>query len=94
MIQQFKEILNSPISETELRRSVNYTTGTYQTGLASYRAQMARYAHNEVLGLDIGEADAFPRKVEGVSAEDVLATAQKYFDLESFAQAVVRGRAE
>ncbi|MCZ6819118.1 MAG: pitrilysin family protein [Calditrichaeota bacterium] len=94
LIQQFKEILNSPISETELRRSVNYTTGTYQTGLASYRAQMARYAHNEVLGLDIGEADAFPRKIKGVSAEDVLATAQKYFDLESFAQAVVRGRAE
>ena len=91
LLAEFAKLTREPLTEEELRRSIQFTVGTHQIGLETYRAQMLEYAHNELLGKGVDEVHLFPQKIERVTAEDILRAAQKYFDLNRYALAMVRG---
>ncbi len=71
--------------------SIQYTTGTHQIGLETNREQMVQFAHNELLGKGFEEVEHFKTKIERVTADDILATAQKYFHLDRYTVGIVRG---
>jgi zinc protease len=91
LLAEFEKLTKEPLTDEELRRSIQFTVGTHQIGLETYRAQMLEYAHNELLGKGVEELHLFPQKIERVTAEDILRAAQRYFDLNRYVLAMVRG---
>ncbi|MFQ5752561.1 MAG: hypothetical protein ACE5HI_11245, partial [bacterium] len=92
LIKEFNRLIKSPISEEELKRAIQYTVGTHQIGLETYRAQMFQYALNENLGKGVEEIQLFPEKIEKVTIEDIISATQKYFDLSRYALGMVQGK--
>ncbi|TDI96348.1 MAG: insulinase family protein [Caldithrix sp.] len=92
LLKEFEKLIIDPISEQELKQSIRYTTGTHQIGLETYSAQMVQFAHNELLGRGFEEVERFKAKIEEVTANDILATARKYFDLNRYAVGMIRGK--
>jgi len=92
LLKEFEKLITDPISEQELKQSLQYTTGTHQIGLETYHAQMVQFAHNELLGKGFEEVERFKAKIEKVTAENILEVALKYFDLNRYAVGMVRGK--
>lgn len=94
LLSEFEKLITEPISESELQQTIKYTVGTHQIGLETNRAQMFRFAHAELLGKGLQEVEAFPEKIAKVTREDIFNAAQKYFDLECYAEGIVRGKSD
>ena len=92
LLKEFEKLITEPISEQELKQSIQYTTGTHQIGLETCRAQMVQFAHNEMLGKGFEEVERFKAKIEKVTADNILVAARKYFDLNRYAVGMVRGK--
>ena len=92
LLKEFEKLITEPISEQELKQSIQYTTGTHQIGLETCRAQMVQFAHNEMLGKGFEEVERFKAKIEKVTADNILEVARKYFDLNRYAVGMVRGK--
>ena len=92
LLKEFEKLITDPISEQELKQSIQYTAGTHQIGLETYRAQMVQFAHNELLGKGFEEVERFKKKIEKVTAENILEVSRKYFDLNRYAVGMIRGK--
>ncbi|MFQ6115513.1 MAG: M16 family metallopeptidase, partial [bacterium] len=92
LLREFEKLTKEPITEKELKQAIRYTTGTYQIGLETYRAQMFLYARNEILGKGIEEVADFSQKVEKVTREEIFEASRKYFNLNRYAMGIVRGK--
>jgi zinc protease len=92
LLNEFEKLQSVPISDEELARAVQYTIGTHQISLETNRAQMLQYAHNEMLGKNLQEIEAFPEKISEVTADNILHATRKYFDLDRYALGLVRGK--
>ena len=92
LLNEFDKLTKEVVTENELKQSIQYTLGTYQIGLETYRAQMVQYLHNEILGKGIEEIVNFSSKIKQVTREELLKVARKYFDPNRFAVGIVRGR--
>ncbi|MFQ5825210.1 MAG: M16 family metallopeptidase [bacterium] len=93
LLKEFEKLTKEPVTEKELKLSIQYTVGTYEIGLETYRSQMIQYLHNEILGKGIEEVASFFSKIKQVTREEILEAARKYFNPNRFAVGMVRGRA-
>ncbi len=61
-----------------------------QPDLQTNEAQVNQVSLDELYGLGFDHYQKYPREIEQVTKEDVDRVARKYFDLESYAIAIVR----
>ncbi len=73
-----------PVTDDELERAKKWLIGTYEIGLQTNRAQAMDMALNELYGLGYNFAAEFVRKIDEVTADQVLNVARKFMNSEEY----------
>lgn len=76
------ELARNPVSARELKRAQTYMIGLYQLGLQANRSQMSSLARYELSGPGAEVVAEFPKRVAGVTAEQIQVLAKKYLKLD------------
>jgi len=82
--REIYRIIRGPVSDDEIERAKKWLIGTHETGLQTNRAQAMDMALNELYGLGYNFASEYARKIDGVTAEQVLSAAKKIIDSEEY----------
>ncbi len=91
LLAEFRKVLDNQITREEFERARRYTVGTHQMGLETCNAQMAQYAHHELIGGGAEDLHQVVAELERVSADEMAQAAQKYFNEECPVEGIVRG---
>ncbi|HKM79696.1 MAG TPA: pitrilysin family protein [Candidatus Acidoferrum sp.] len=83
-----------PVPATELADAQNYLTGVFSMGLATQEGLLSQFSTVELNELPADYLETYRDKIRAVTAEDVLATARKYFDSANMQIVVVGDRAQ
>lgn len=89
IIGQLKALTETGITDEELKRSKGSIIGGYEIGLQEVSSQAVDMVNNELFGLGYGFSKEYPKRIEAITAEDVLSTARKYLTLESYVLSIV-----
>ncbi|MCK4426159.1 MAG: insulinase family protein, partial [Deltaproteobacteria bacterium] len=73
-----------PVADDELERAKKWLIGTYEIGLQTNRAQAMDMALHELYGLGYNFASEFVRKIDEVTADQVLNVARKFINSEEY----------
>jgi len=82
------------VPEAELADAQNYLTGVFSMGLATQEGLLSQFSTVELNELPADYLETYRDKVRGLTAEDLLATARKYFDSANMQIVVVGDRAQ
>ncbi|MBI5885905.1 MAG: insulinase family protein [Deltaproteobacteria bacterium] len=89
LMSELKAISIDKVTPEELSRAKGSIIGGYQIGLQEVSSQSAVMANDELYGLGYGFNLEFPKKIEAVTADDVLRVAQKYLTLGAYSISIV-----
>ncbi len=92
LLRELRKISEELVSQQELTRSVRFTSGTYEIGLETNRAQMLQMAHCELLGKGWESVARFRDRITEVTAEEILQAVSRHFNMDSYCEAVIRGK--
>jgi len=82
--QETYRITKEPITEEELERAKRWLIGTHEIGLQTNRARALNMALNELYGLGYNYAAEYIRKIDEVTADQVLNVANKFMNSEEY----------
>ena len=74
---ELKRVREEPVGDAELERARNHLIGTHAISLQRNSARAAVYAFDECYGLGADASARYAANVAAVTAEDILATAQR-----------------
>jgi predicted Zn-dependent peptidase len=83
-----------PVPEAELADAQNYLTGVFSMGLATQEGLLSQFSTVELNELPADYLETYRERVKALTAEDLLATARKYFDSANMQIVVVGDRAQ
>ncbi|TAN59889.1 insulinase family protein [bacterium] len=89
LLNELKKITTEKVTSEELNRAKNALIGNYEIGLQETSSRSSDMANNELYGLGYGYNLVYPKKIEAVTAEDVLKAGQKYITLDSYVISIV-----
>ncbi|MBI5826566.1 MAG: insulinase family protein, partial [Deltaproteobacteria bacterium] len=89
ILKELKDISNEKVSPEELKRARNSIIGGYEIGLQQVSSQAADMANNELFGFGYDFSRTYPKKIEAVSASDVLQAARRYITLNAYTISIV-----
>ena len=87
--RELRKLADERVTEDELRRSKDHLKGSYVLGLESTSSRMANLARQELYFNRFFSLDEMPERVENVTAEEVQALAQQFFDPKRMAVAML-----
>ena len=90
MREQLALILETGITQEELKRAQNYLVGNFEIGLQQNSSQAAKIAFDELYGLGWDEYKRYPERIYSVTRGDVMGVAREYINLEKYTLAVVK----
>jgi predicted Zn-dependent peptidase len=93
IVHELKQMTDHLVSPEELRRAKDHLKGSYVLGLESTSSRMANLARQELYFKRFFSLDEVLERIEVVTAEEVQALAQEFFDPKSMAVAML-GRLE
>jgi zinc protease len=83
-----------PVPAAELADAQNYLTGVFSMGLATQEGLLSQFSTVELNELPADYLETYRERVKALTAEDLLATARKYFDSANMQIVVVGDRAQ
>lgn len=89
ILDELRKAQESKVTEDEMRRAKNSLIGGYEIGLQEVSDQASDMANNELYGLGYDFRDLYPKKIDAVTADDVLRVAKKYITLDAYTISVV-----
>ncbi|MBI5047821.1 MAG: insulinase family protein, partial [Deltaproteobacteria bacterium] len=89
ILMELKKVITERIPDEELKRAKSALIGGYEMGLQENSAQASDMANNELFGLGFDEYKRYQGKIEAVTADDILKTAQRYINLDAYTLSVV-----
>jgi len=89
ILRELKKGITEKVTDEELKRAKSALIGGYEMGLQENMAQATDMATNELYGLGFDEYKRYPGKIEAVTADDILKTAQRYIKLNAYTLSVV-----
>jgi zinc protease len=92
LVNEFLKFKTAGLDDQELATSKRYITGIYQILLETNSALVKQYAKAELLGGGIEGVEEYPKKINQVTKEQIREVANKYFNSQSLAVGVVRGK--
>jgi zinc protease len=92
LLNEFSKFKTALVDNNELATAKRYITGMYQILLETNSALVRQYAKAQLLGRGMEEVEKYPQKINQVTKEQIRDVAKKYFDAESLAVGVVRGK--
>ncbi len=93
VVHELGEIASHKVTPEELRRAMDHLKGSYVLGLESTSSRMGNLARQELYFKRFFSLDEMLELIESVTAEQVLALAQQFFDPKHMAIAML-GRLE
>ncbi|MEO8945687.1 MAG: pitrilysin family protein [Gemmatimonadaceae bacterium] len=93
LLAQFKTLRESPVTDGELGRAKRYMLGMHDIRQESGGAVLIDIVDTWLFGKGLFELEAYPSRVERVTARDIERLAQLYFDPARVVEGVVRGEA-
>jgi zinc protease len=82
--REIYRVTREPVTDDEIERAKKWLIGTHEIGLQTNRAQAMDMALNELYGLGYNFASEYVRKIDGVTAEQVLSVAKKLMNSEEY----------
>jgi zinc protease len=92
LLEEFRKIRESGVSAEELQRAKTYSIGSHQIHMQSGGAVLGEVIDACLFGR-LEELDEVEERIRGVSRDDIVRVARRYFDPGVTVQAVVRGSA-
>lgn len=89
IFSELEKLTKKKITDDELNRAKRSIIGGYEIGLQEVSGQASDMANNELFSFGYGFSKEFPKKIDAVTAEDVLRVARKYLTLDSYVISVV-----
>jgi predicted Zn-dependent peptidase len=89
VIAEFRDLKRNPVSETELRRAKNHLNGSLTLSLESTSSRMSNLARQEKHFHRWFSLEEVHEQIEAVTAEQIQALAQKWFQQDSIAATVL-----
>ena len=93
IMKEFCQLKQDPVGEEELRRAKDHLKGSLMLGLESTSSRMGNLARQELYFKRFFSLNEMLELIESVTAEQVLALAQQFFDPKQIAIAML-GRLE
>jgi zinc protease len=90
VLRELKKVKEEGLTEEEVERGKKYLIGNFEIGLQTNGAQANQMSLDELYGLGFDHYQTYPQEIQRVTREDVNRVAQKYFNLEAYAIAIVR----
>jgi zinc protease len=90
VLKELKRVREEGLTEEEVERAKRYLIGNFEIGLQTNSAQANHICLDELYGLGFDHYQKYPLEIQKVTREDVHRVAKQYFNLESFAIAIIR----
>ena len=94
LMREFAKLRESAPSAEELDRAKRYLIGTHAISQQTGSNVLGELIDAWLFGSGLGERREFPAHVEAVTARDVQALAERYFESSRVVEGIVRGRVE
>ena len=91
---EIDRLRSMPVPAAELADAQNYLTGVFSMGLATQEGLLSQFSTVELNELPADYLETYRERVKALTAEDLLATARKYFDSANMQIVVVGDRAQ
>jgi zinc protease len=91
LLAEFAKLRNEPVSEEELSRAKEYTIGSHAIAQELGATLLAEMLDAWMFGTGLRELTEYDSRVRAVTAEDMRAVAQRYFDPSRRVEGIVRG---
>jgi len=88
--QEFEKLKEKNISKAELNKGKNIITSDYMISLDSPIDSSIKFVENEMLLGNVNKSKLYLEEIKSVTTKDILEVANKYFDEENFATAVIK----
>ena len=89
MLRELKRVKEEGLTEEEVERAKRYLIGNFEIGLQTNSAQANHICLDELYGLGFDHYQKYPQEIQKVRKEDVHKVAKQYFNLESYAIAII-----
>jgi predicted Zn-dependent peptidase len=89
IVNEFRELKNNPVSEEELKRAKDQLKGSLMLSLESTTARMSNLARQEMYYDRFFGLDEIIQRIQGVTAEDLLQSANEFFQPQLIAVTVL-----
>jgi zinc protease len=90
VLRELKKVRDEGLTEEEVDRAKKYLIGNFEIGLQTNGAQASQMSLDELYGLGFDHYQKYPQEIQKVTQEDVNRVAKKYFNLETYAIAIIR----
>ena len=90
VLRELKKVKDEGLTEEEVDRAKKYLIGNFEIGLQTNGAQANQMSLDELYGLGFDHYQKYPQEIQKVTQEDVNRVAKQYFNLESYAIAIIR----
>ena len=91
LLAEFQRLCDAPVREDELARAKTYALGSHAIAQQSGSNVLWEMLDAFVLGTGLEELEAFPARVQSVTAEDMQDFARRHFDPNRRVEGIVRG---
>jgi predicted Zn-dependent peptidase len=89
IVEEFRNLKNEPVGEDELRRAKDHLKGSFVLGLESTSSRMGNLARQELYYKRFFSLDEMLESIEKVTAAEVQAIAQEFFDAKKITLAML-----
>ncbi|MHB1224064.1 MAG: M16 family metallopeptidase [Gemmatimonadaceae bacterium] len=93
LLAEFARLRDEPVTAEELQRAKTYALGTHAIGRESGGNRLGEMVGAWLLGSGLGELASYEPSISAVTAADIQAVAERYFDPSRRVEGVVRGTA-
>jgi zinc protease len=94
VLRELRKVKEEGLTEDEVERAKRYLVGNFEIGLQTNGSQANTMSLDELYGMGYDYYQKYPGEIQKVTKEDVHQVAQKYFNLEAYAIAIIRPPAE
>jgi zinc protease len=91
---ELDKLRSVPVPAPELADAQNYLTGVFSMGLATQEGLLSQFSTVELNELPADYLETYRDRIRALTAEDLLATARKYFDSANMQIVVVGDRSQ
>ena len=90
VLRELEKVKVEGVTEEEMDRAKKYLIGNFEIGLQTNGAQANQMSLDELYGFGFDHYQKYPQEIQKVTKEDVNRVAKQYFNIESYAIAIIR----
>jgi zinc protease len=90
VLRELEKVKEEGLIEEEMDRAKKYLIGNFEIGLQTNGAQANQMSLDELYGFGFDHYQKYPQEIQKVTKEDVNRVAKQYFNIESYAIAIIR----